>query len=97
MARIEELLLLEEPDINFRHIRRLSHAARGSIFELLAAADSCCDYRVCISKDGEYCCCIVDPMQSRDIVAESSGEVAVVEDFLIYAIAEINQNTLKMY
>lgn len=98
MTRIEELLLLEEPDIHFRQIRKLSHAARGSIFELLVAADdSCNDYRVWISKDGEYCCCIVDPMQSRNIVAGSSVEVAMVDDFINYAIAEINKNTLKMY
>lgn len=59
--------------------------------------DDHCDYRVCISKDGEYCCQIIDPMQSRDVEPGSPEELARVDKFLSEAISDIDQNDLSMF
>ncbi len=95
---ISALIELNEPDLPWRHIWTGSHQARGQRFELQVSRELLGgQLRIFVFKDDEFLSYISDPKHEVECGLGSDIESRNVDDLILAAISDIDENLQSLY
>lgn len=89
---------LNEPDLEFAHLKQITHAAHGQIFEVLICYIVLTQqYRSYVFCNGEFVSWVLDPGIDHSVAPETQNGIYIIEQLIDDAVAEIEANHHEIY